>query len=434
MVSDSLMLDAAGSFYLKTNKVKFPQRASLQKNEIQVNDFFIAPGYNLTLTASGNDFKSINKSKKICGTGAESNRYKFLFDSIIFSGNDTTKWFLLDKAGVKNYAERYRLLKDSVAGVVFSKKPIKDPWFLHFKKMAAADALFEQVGLLASYASMFIWKFSYDEAVNFPRQVRDSNLFNNMFKKEYLVSGYYKYDFISSTWLNYLISLDIKKDSSVKNNTAYRLSKINAVYTGAVKEYCLFERMTAGIEFCTTDEELKIKTAICQPYIAALSDRYLSKKLLEVIAEKTKQLYVLAEGRPAPAFTLLSNKGRKYSLEDFKGKLVYIDFWASWCSPCRAETPALKTLYEKLKTDKRIAFISIAVNDSKKRWEKALEEDKPGWIQLFDADNTASAAYSANLIPKFVLIDKLGHIISSNAPSPSDTQKLESLIASELTK
>lgn len=433
-IFDSIALDADGRFYLKTYKVKFPQRASIQKNNIQINDFMIAPGYDLTVTASGNDFKTVNTSKKISGTGAESNLYKCMLDSIIFSRNDTTKWVLLNKQDILDYAKKYRLLKDSVAKVVFSKNAGADKYFAYFKTLVEADNTFEQLGLLCSYVNINAWRFSYDEAVNFVKLSFDSSFTNEIFKKENLISGYYKYSFITSTWLSYLINLDSKKDSSVKNTIAYRLKKITTSYKGTMKDFSLFDRMNIGIEICATEEELNNKTELFQPYIASLEDSYLTKILRETIHEKRKKLHVLAEGKPAPQFVLPNNKGTAYSLKTFKGKLVYIDLWASWCGPCRAETPSLKKLYNKYKNNSNIVFISIAVLDSKKEWQKALKEDKPGWLQLYDEGNIVADAYAANLIPKFVLIDRLGNIISADAPRPGETENLEKLITDALSK
>ncbi|MDB5116561.1 MAG: AhpC/TSA family protein [Mucilaginibacter sp.] len=142
----------------------------------------------------------------------------------------------------------------------------------------------------------------------------------------------------------------------------------------------------------------------------------------------------MAVGRPAPAFTLQSDQQQSWSLSDFKGKVVYLDLWASWCHPCRDETPYLKTLYQKYRNDDRVKFISIAISDVAKDWQKALKEDRPGWLQLTDHDGLVANAYGAHLIPKCVLIDKQGHIAMMDAPLPSSGQKLETLLLKEMEK
>jgi thiol-disulfide isomerase/thioredoxin len=139
-------------------------------------------------------------------------------------------------------------------------------------------------------------------------------------------------------------------------------------------------------------------------------------------------------GNPAPPFLLESNEGKKYSLEDFKNKVVYIDFWASWCTPCREETPSLKTVYHRYKNNDRIAFVSIAVHDEEDKWKQAIQQDKPDWLQLFDREGIVAKSYFANLIPQFVLIDKNGRILDFNAPRPSNTKELESILTREISK
>lgn len=136
----------------------------------------------------------------------------------------------------------------------------------------------------------------------------------------------------------------------------------------------------------------------------------------------------------APGFTLKSNTGETYSLEDFKGKVVYIDLWATWCGPCRNEIPKLAQLYDKYKDDERIVIVSICVHDDNKKWTKVVEEDNPGWLQLFDAEGEVAKGYRVVSIPQFILIDKDGNIVDANAPRPSKPTLLEPLLLKEMEK
>ncbi|MNY25738.1 Thiol:disulfide interchange protein TlpA [compost metagenome] len=103
------------------------------------------------------------------------------------------------------------------------------------------------------------------------------------------------------------------------------------------------------------------------------------------------------------------------SLKDFKGKYVLVDFWASWCGPCRADAPELKDVYEKMK-GKNISFVSISLDSDKGKWQQALAEENMAWPQLSDLkgdQNTASLAYKVKGIPAKFLIDPNGIIIGA---------------------
>lgn len=131
----------------------------------------------------------------------------------------------------------------------------------------------------------------------------------------------------------------------------------------------------------------------------------------------------------APNFDYENAKGGKTSLESMKGKYVYIDVWATWCGPCRAEIPSLKAIEEKFH-DKNIAFVSISVDENKdhEKWLTFVNEKQLGGIQLFADNNWASdfiKAFNINSIPRFILIDPSGNVIDSNASRPSDP-RLES--------
>lgn len=141
----------------------------------------------------------------------------------------------------------------------------------------------------------------------------------------------------------------------------------------------------------------------------------------------------LQVGQDAPLFSLPNEQGKIYHLADLKGKVIYIDLWASWCAPCRAEVPNFKKLQNKFKGNDQVAFIGIAVYDAKNNWRTALSEDKPDWLQLYDTTGSLAKSYVASAIPKYILIDKNGKVLNLNAPGPGD-HSIEQLIKNEIDK
>lgn len=133
----------------------------------------------------------------------------------------------------------------------------------------------------------------------------------------------------------------------------------------------------------------------------------------------------LNNSQSAP-FDYENHKGGKTKLEDFKGKYVYIDVWATWCGPCRAEIPALKKIEEKYH-DKNIEFVSISVDVDKdhEKWKNFVNEKQLGGVQLFADKNWNSdfmKFYGVNSIPRFILIDPSGKVLKSDAARPSSPE------------
>ncbi|AWH84130.1 TlpA family protein disulfide reductase [Flavobacterium album] len=129
-------------------------------------------------------------------------------------------------------------------------------------------------------------------------------------------------------------------------------------------------------------------------------------------------------GQPSPSFAYENHKGGITKLEDLKGKYVYIDVWATWCGPCRAEIPHLQKVEEDYH-GKKIAFVSISIDEMKNhdKWKKMVDEKQMGGIQLFADNNWGSAfvqAFGINSIPRFLLIDPDGNVLSADAPRPSN--------------
>ncbi|WP_196937056.1 TlpA disulfide reductase family protein [Sphingobacterium hungaricum] len=126
-------------------------------------------------------------------------------------------------------------------------------------------------------------------------------------------------------------------------------------------------------------------------------------QLIAANLEKAKKTLV---GDPAPWFMIPDLEGNGVALQDFKGKYILIDFWASWCLPCREENPNLIHVYNRYK-DKGLVIIGISLDTKREDLIKAIEEDKLPWLQLADFQGNLSAVrydYGINTIPANVLI------------------------------
>ncbi len=120
----------------------------------------------------------------------------------------------------------------------------------------------------------------------------------------------------------------------------------------------------------------------------------------------------MKEGNPAPEFSFPDAKGKMHSLKEFKGKVLVIDFWASWCGPCRAEIPHLKQYYEEFKNNKDVAFLSVSIDAKRADWEKAVKEENMPWLQLLapNGGKEIMESYQFSGIPFIIVLDKEGKI------------------------
>jgi thiol-disulfide isomerase/thioredoxin len=145
-------------------------------------------------------------------------------------------------------------------------------------------------------------------------------------------------------------------------------------------------------------------------------------------SDRKKEILRALHGKESPKFYDYENHaGGTTSLDDLKGKYVYIDFWATWCGPCIREQPYLEKVAEAYH-GKNIDFVSISMDAQKtyEKWRKMVTDKKLGGIQLWaKEDKSFSDAYLIEQIPIFVLIDPEGNTVSSSAPAPSSEELLD---------
>jgi peroxiredoxin len=143
------------------------------------------------------------------------------------------------------------------------------------------------------------------------------------------------------------------------------------------------------------------------------------------IAKKT------AVGQPIIDFTQNDTLGNPVSLSSLRGKYVLIEFWASWCGPCRAENPNVVKTYQQFK-DKNFQVISISLDDKKEAWLKAINKDGMPWIHVSDLQgwkNAVAVQYGVRAVPQNFLIDPKGVIIATNLRGEDLPKELQKLIA-----
>ncbi len=155
-----------------------------------------------------------------------------------------------------------------------------------------------------------------------------------------------------------------------------------------------------------------------EPMLANLSENVRNHSIAKglearIEAEKTIQL-----GKVAPDFTQADIDGKPVSLSDFRGQYVLLDFWASWCGPCRAENPNLKKAYDAYKP-KGLEVLAVSLDDKNTRaaWLKAIEKDDLPWIHVSDLQgwsNAVAVQYGVRGVPQNYLIDPDGKIVASN--------------------
>lgn len=230
---------------------------------------------------------------------------------------------------------------------------------------------------------------------------------------------------------NKMFMLDDPKEDSLTYKNLMAQSSANFKSQVALqKEFINNNPGSFGSLFLLSRMENLFTAGDYQEIYESLSDEYKNTPIARQIAKRIDFLSPTSPGKAAVLFTRTDKEGKVINLSEYKGKIVLLDFWGSWCGPCRASHPHLKELYAKYK-DKGFEIIAIAqqrfktMEEKREKWLEAIEKDGINWVHVMNDDGTEKtqnivADYRVTAFPTKILLDRDGKILLRISASATD--------------
>lgn len=397
-----IKLNTDGSFNSEV-KIDYAGQYSLVSDENHMY-IYLDNTSKLHITADNSNF---SKSIRFTGKGSEENNYWKLKRELEENKIGIPETFY--KLNENSYIEKIKELRSEIESL-FAKYTFNNEYFTKNEKRSINFQELSFYTIYEYFHSYFTKNENFKTSSNFPKISLDFDLDN---EEDYLFS--YHYETIVST---------IFREELKKHKTSGYLSKSIIPVLKSMKnkhfKQEILNLIQADVNPQNPDGDILLNE------ILLLTDNQDQRKEIIDNYNKLKSLLTL---KKSPNFNYDNYSGGKTSLEDLKGKYVYIDIWATWCGPCINEIPSLKKI-EKKYEDKNITFVSISIDENINKWKNFIKGRKLSGIQLIADKGIESdfiVRYAIKAIPRFILIDPDGNIILPDAPRPSSVDLIAKL-------
>ena len=364
---------------------------------------YLKNGYNINLKM---DAKEFDESILYSGNGSDVNNFLAQKYLIKEKSGTTQEIYSLDEAA---YLAKMNQQKETLEKSLANLGP-------DFIKQEKVNINYDNIAHLLNYErahSYFAKKKGFKVSESFPDVLKGLD-FNN--EAHYKSSNAYK-GIVSRNFYN------VAREKSDKDKIPFEAAKIALIKD--IKSETISNGLLAGLSRQVTAQNDNAEE-LYNSIMELSTDNVLKEKL----TKQFNDIKRLAKGQVSPVFVNYENNaGGTTSLADLKGKYVYIDVWATWCGPCKAQIPSLKKV-EKEYHGKNIEFVSLSIDVKKDHatWKQMIIDKELGGIQLM-ADNDWKSKFATDYgiqsIPRFILVDPSGNIVNSDAPRPSDKKLID---------
>lgn len=276
------------------------------------------------------------------------------------------------------------------------------------KKMALLDSVRQQSAFVARVAAIDSYQSYFTDSMGYNNEVL--HYANTFFQQVDLTSADYNgIPYLFEGFKNYSQTL-----ANIRLSKEQLIGFVDSVLQHVPSDSRAYRYALGGT---TVGLQARNHPAFIE-YGSRFAEKY-AKDGSPAIASLSSQLEgakSFMKGATAPDFTMNTPEDEPLSLSNLRGKVVLVDFWASWCGPCRKENPNVVRLYNKYK-DQGFEVLGVSLDRQKKRWLQAIEKDGLGWKHVSDLkgwSNQAAQLYSVRSIPHTVLLDREGRIIARN--------------------
>ena len=244
----------------------------------------------------------------------------------------------------------------------------------------------------------------------------DPGLFND----KYLNSS--SYVGFLNTYRQHYIAQKVD-EGKIEDSMLARYEAARDIFSGKTRDVAMASSLVSMLNFGDFEEARETY----EDFLAHVS----SEKYQQVVDGIYDKAMELAPGKPAPDFTLTEINGEEVSLSDFRGKVVYLDFWASWCGPCMREVPYAKELKQRMEGQDDLVFFYVSVDTDENAWRKAVSDHEIQGVHVNvpGFDHEVPEQYNLRGVPTFYLIGRDGNIADNRPPRPSHDNVDEVLLA-----
>lgn len=221
-------------------------------------------------------------------------------------------------------------------------------------------------------------------------------------------------------------------DINAQNAIKAEYMNLNAQFISGIKEFVKAHPKSAvsGYVIYTDFNNQNIPVTDLEEALSYLDKSMQNTKFVKLATKRVNEVHGTTVGYPANNFSQTTADGKLVSLSDFKGKYVLIDFWASWCRPCRMENPNVVAAYNRFK-DKGFTVLGVSMDSNRDPWLAAIQQDGLSWTQVSDLKgwgNEVGKMYGVTGIPQNYLIDKDGKIVAKDLRGAALDEKLAEII------